>query len=170
MATRTTVTWVDDLDQTEADDIATATFGLDGELFAIDLKPENYAKLSAAFAPFIDHGRAISRRSPKLYGLGGSRGGKQRAGSLPGYSAPRTGANRTDLADIRAWAAAEGFTISDRGPISEAIIAKYDKCNEAEPAAASGVPTVILTPPLADEPTASDKPEDAPKQDCQNHR
>jgi len=139
MATRTIVTVTDDLDGSETGDISTSTFGLDGDTFEIDLSEANRLKLAAALEPYIRNGRAVSAkaRTPRLYGANRRNGGTHR---IDGKSTatPRIRASRPDFADIRAWAAAEGFRVSERGRIADAIVDKYDRRNDMPAGHAGG--------------------------------
>ena len=105
MAQRHLVQIVDDLDGSPIDGNGrTVKFGLEGKSYEIDLSDSNAEKLRAALAPFVKAGRTAS----------GARG---RA------SSPRN--SSSDLAAIRAWANANGFTVGDRGRIPEAVRAAY---------------------------------------------
>ncbi len=111
MAQRVQVILEDDLDQSPADE--TVTFGLDGVTYEIDLNEANAAKLRDAFAPYVGVARRVSgRRSTGRASTGGSRSAKA-----------------SELAEIRTWARANGFQVSDRGRISEEVRTAYEKAN-----------------------------------------
>lgn len=107
MAQRTVVILEDDIDGGEATD--TVTFGLDGVTYEIDLNDKNAADLRAALAPWVGHGRRVSRAGRAVPAARGAR----RRGS-------------SDATVMREWARANGFTVSDRGRISAEIRAAYE--------------------------------------------
>ncbi|MCT9821143.1 Lsr2 family protein [Microbacterium sp. W1N] len=114
---------VDDLDGTvlEVGSGETVLFSLDGTAYEIDLTDENAAGLRDALAPYIAAGRSVSARA-----------GSPRGGSAP---APRAGARtqrrsgQRDYAPVRTWAAANGYTLSERGRIPAAVLEAYDAAN-----------------------------------------
>ena len=101
MAQRTQVLYVDDIDGSEAE--GTVRFGFDGTDYEIDLNKKHANELAKAIDPFIAAARKVpsSRRAVKS-----SRG------------------SRRELSDVRAWARAQGFKISDRGRIPADVLAK----------------------------------------------
>ena len=105
MAKTVAVVVSDDLDGSP--DAQTVSFGLDGTAYDIDLSEKNRAEMAQAIAPYIHAGRRIAR----------SRG---RSGDR------RQSAGRTDRADIRAWAKANGLAVSERGRISAQVMQKYE--------------------------------------------
>ncbi|MHA6794041.1 histone-like nucleoid-structuring protein Lsr2 [Pseudonocardia bannensis] len=109
MAKQTTVTLVDDLDGTEADE--QIEFSVDGRSYEIDLSAANVSKLRDALAPFI----SAARRT------GGRRGG----GSSPAPARPV--ADREQNQAIREWAQQQGMKISERGRIPTNVLEAYHK-------------------------------------------
>lgn len=110
MATKTTTTFVDDLDGTELPEATkSTTFALNGSTFEIDLSEKNGEKLAAALAPFIEKARPV-------------RAG--RATSRGGASSVRSNSER--LAKIREWAQANGHEVSARGRIAATVVAAYE--------------------------------------------
>lgn len=104
MAKTVTVVITDDLDGST--DAETVAFTFDGQGYEIDLAKKNIAKFQKSLQPFMDAGRRTSlRRTVK-----GSRGG---------------GA-KVDRAAVRAWAATQGFKVSERGRISAEVLSKYE--------------------------------------------
>lgn len=109
MAQKTIVILTDDIDGGEADE--TVSFSLDGVSYEIDLNAENAAKLRDAFSYWVGHARrqggrrATGRRRP----AGGG-------GAL----------SRSESAEIREWARANGFKVSDRGRIPAEVREAYD--------------------------------------------
>ncbi|GAA3767506.1 Lsr2 family protein [Microbacterium kribbense] len=102
---------VDDIDGTTLDPGSgqTVLFSLDGVSYEIDLTDQNAARLREALAPFVAAARAV--------------GGSRRRGT---GSRTAGGAGRRDYAPIRAWAAANGYTVSDRGRVPATILDAYD--------------------------------------------
>ena len=105
MAQKVQVTLVDDLDGASAAD-ETVTFSLDGNAYEIDLTSANAAKLRDALAVYVGSARRSGRAAR----------GVRRAG--------RGGDSR--VAEIRAWAKAQGLAVNERGRIPADIVAKYD--------------------------------------------
>ena len=96
VAKQTTVTLVDDLDGSEADE--QVEFALDGKSYEIDLSSANVKRLRAALDPFINAARrAPSRRS--------------------GSSVARPTSDREQNQAVREWALGQGMKISERGRI-----------------------------------------------------
>jgi hypothetical protein len=114
MATQTTVTLVDDLDGSNADE--QVEFVLDGKSYAIDLSASNSKKLREAFAPYI----SAARRA----------GGRRRSAAAPSAAVrptPRT--DREQNQAIREWARKRGMKVSDRGRIPAEVLEAYHKEN-----------------------------------------
>ncbi len=104
MAQRIHVELVDDIDQTPA--VETVTFGLDGVQYKIDLSEQNAAALREALAPYIGHGERVA-------GSGRRRSGGGTAASGPSAS------------EVRDWARANGWQVSDRGRIPAEVREAY---------------------------------------------
>ena len=104
MAQRVNIVLVDDIDGGDADE--TVTFGLDGATYEIDLSKKNAAKLRDAFAPYVGHARKV----------GGRRAGRRAAASGNGPSAR----------EVREWARANGWNLSDRGRVAAEVRQAYD--------------------------------------------
>lgn len=102
MAQRVQVVLIDDIDGGPADE--TVRFALDGTTYDIDLSNANAARLRAALAEFVGHGRKVSSRPTSRRSRG--RGGRS--------------------AEIRAWARAQGLAVNERGRIPADLAAKYD--------------------------------------------
>jgi len=105
VATQTTVTLVDDLDGSNADE--QVEFSVDGKSYAIDLSAVNSKKLRDAVAPFI----TAARRA----------GGPRRGGASAGTAARPT-TDREQNQAIREWAQKQGLKVSERGRISAAVL------------------------------------------------
>ena len=103
MAQKVNIVLVDDIDGSEASE--TVSFGLDGTSYEIDLNDENAAALREALSGYIGHARKVT---------GGARRGATR----------RTSSSNTK--DVREWARANGYDVSERGRISADIQQAYD--------------------------------------------
>lgn len=118
MAQKTTVTLVDDLDQSEADELV--EFGIDGVTYEIDLSDANAKNLRDTLAEYIDHARRQSGRRTS--------GRRQRA-STPQASrsagSGSAGVDREQNQAIREWARKQGFEVSDRGRIPSNVTEAY---------------------------------------------
>jgi hypothetical protein len=100
---------VDDLDGGVAHE--TVRFGLDGQLYEIDLSTKNAKKLRSELAVFVEHGSKVSNRTPGV--------GRGRA---------RAGAGDKEVSRaIREWAIAQGYDIAPRGRIKSEIVAEYHR-------------------------------------------
>ncbi|WP_063005765.1 histone-like nucleoid-structuring protein Lsr2 [Nocardia salmonicida] len=112
MARKVIVSIVDDFDGTsEADE--TATFGIDGVAYEIDLSDTNATKLRDTFDQWLPYARRIGRA-------------KTSTGRLATKTPASAPIRRNDLADIRAWASKNGHTVSTCGQISTEFIAAYE--------------------------------------------
>ena len=108
MAKRETITLVDDLDGSTADE--QIEFALDGKSYEIDLSAANSARLREALAPYVSAARRIT--------------GRQRAG---GRGVARPSSDREQNKAIREWAQQQGMTISERGRIPAHILEAYER-------------------------------------------
>ena len=107
MAQKNVVMLIDDLDGGDADE--TVSFSLDGVSYEIDLNAENAAKLRDAFSTWVGHSRRVGGRSRST-----ARRGARSSGSSGGST------------EIREWARANGYTVSDRGRIPAEVTAAFD--------------------------------------------
>ncbi len=108
-----TVVTTDDIDGTS--DAQTVTFSLNGAAYEIDLGKKNLAALEKVLKPYVGAARQTSGRSA-------------RAKTVTPGRASRGRSRRTATADtsaVRAWAAENGFQVSDRGRISSVILEQY---------------------------------------------
>jgi nucleoid-associated protein Lsr2 len=127
MATKTLVQLTDDLDPSlEATD--TVRFALDNTEYEIDLSDEHINELRSAFDKYIQHGRKVGRRQ----GIAAS--------------AQQSSGRRTDLAQVRQWAASNGVELSTRGRIAGGVLAAYDAKDVAALRAATGTPEPSVKP------------------------
>jgi hypothetical protein len=102
--TEVIVTVTDDLDGSKAE--RTVLFGWDGKSYEIDLSKRNAAALEKLLAPYIEAGRRVRANGSSRRSSGSS-------------------AAKSDTADVRAWAAENGFTVSARGRIPANVIDAY---------------------------------------------
>ena len=100
MATRTQILIEDDLDGSPASE--TLKFTLDGITYEIDLNTHHASNFRNLVTPWISHARRSSGRN--------TRGRNTRPWSA---------------SDIRAWAIAQGISVSPRGRISQEIKDAY---------------------------------------------
>jgi Lsr2 len=107
VAKQTTVTLVDDLDGSEADE--QIEFAVDGRSYEIDLSAANVARLRDALGPFV----SAARRT----------GGRRSSGGNAPVSRPST--DREQNQAIREWAQAQGMKISERGRIPSNVLEAY---------------------------------------------
>ncbi|MBC7289911.1 MAG: Lsr2 family protein [Actinotalea sp.] len=107
MAQKNVVMLIDDLDGGDADE--TVSFSLDGVSYEIDLNAGNAAKMREALAPWVGHARRV--------------GGRSRSA---GRRTSRSGGGAGGSTEIREWARANGYTVSDRGRIPAEVKAAYD--------------------------------------------
>lgn len=129
MAKVETVTLIDDVDGTVADE--TVEFGVDGKAYEIDLSGANAARLREALAEFAAKGRRLTGRA------------------RPSFSRAATASTTSDREQTRAmreWANGNGFTVSDRGRLPVNVIEAYNKRNRG-----SGTATVTPIRPAAPE-------------------
>jgi hypothetical protein len=117
MATMTTVTLVDDLDGSEAEE--TISFGLDGASYEIDLGEKNAKKLRDSLALYVAHARRVD---------GGRRSATRSATARPksGRSTSRSAPDREQTAAIREWARSNGYEVSERGRLSSAVVEAFE--------------------------------------------
>jgi hypothetical protein len=109
VAKQTTVTLIDDLDGSPADE--QVEFAVDGRSYEIDLSAANSAKLRDALAPFISAARRV--------------GGGRRGGGAVSSAPSRPAADREQNQAIREWAQAQGMKISERGRIPSNVLEAY---------------------------------------------
>jgi len=109
MATITRTYMTDDLDGSE-EDVSTVQISLDKKDYQIDLSAANAERLRAKLAKFLDVATPVkSTKTP-----------------LPRKTKPPT-AERGKSQEIRDWARANGYDVSDRGRISQAVWDAFDE-------------------------------------------
>lgn len=111
------VVLVDDLDGRVIEDGRGRTIGFsfDGQSYELDLAQDNIEKFRDALRPFT----AAARKS--------SGTGRARSGGATSRS--RTSGGSGDLQAIRAWAAANGHKVGDRGRIAAPIREAYQRAH-----------------------------------------
>lgn len=99
-----TVTFVDDLKGTEFEEGQgeTITYSFDGTNYEIDLTNANAEAFRKAMSKYVAASRVVTGRKS---GNGG----------------------RTDLTEVREWARGNGFEVSDRGRVSQAVLTAFDR-------------------------------------------
>jgi hypothetical protein len=119
MAKQTIVTFIDDLDGSDAD--GTIKFGLNDREYEIDLNESNAEKLRELLAPYIEAGR---RTAGKARGKAG-RVQVSTPAAAPARQGARTVADREQTQAIREWARKRGHEVSDRGRIPVKVLDAY---------------------------------------------
>ena len=114
MAQQTTITLIDDLDGSEADE--QVEFTVAGRTYEIDLSAANAERLRESLAPYISAARRTGGRRP---------GGSAPSSSSNGSSASERAANRA----VREWAVAQGMKISERGRIPSSVLEAYQNAH-----------------------------------------
>ncbi len=114
MAKQTIIQLTDDLDGSEASQ--SVTFAYKGKTYSLDLNDENASELDDALAPYI---AAAEKSGGVQAGRSGKRGARQ---AVPKRS---NGSGDPDPKDVRAWAEANGVTVSPRGRISSSVVEQY---------------------------------------------
>ncbi len=107
MAKQTTVTLIDDMDGSEANE--QVEFAVDGRSYEIDLSAANGGRLREMLAPFV----SAARRS----------GGRRGSATVAPVSRPST--DREQNQAIREWAQLQGMKISERGRIPSNALEAY---------------------------------------------
>lgn len=95
-------------------------FGLDGVTYEIDLSDDNAAALRDELARFIGAGRRVGDRKVRV---------------ATGQSTAPTASDRQRNQQIRAWANANGYKVSERGRLSSEVVSAYEAAQVAEPEA-----------------------------------
>lgn len=117
MAQKVTVTLVDDVDGSQAEE--TVEFGLDGATYQIDLSGSNAGRLRDALAEYVEHARRA----------GGRKRAAGRATATAGRAPRPASADREQNQAIREWARKQGHKVSDRGRIPAEVLEAYHKKN-----------------------------------------
>ncbi|WP_396135325.1 Lsr2 family protein [Amycolatopsis sp. A133] len=89
----------------------------DGVTYEIDLSDENAAALRDELARYVGAGRRIGGRKVRV---------------ATGQSTTTNASDRERNQQIRAWANANGYEVSERGRLSSEVIAAYEQAQVAE--------------------------------------
>lgn len=108
VAQRVHIVLEDDLDGSTADE--TVMFGLDGTSYEIDLTTAHAARLRDALAQYVGAARRVASRGPR-------RAARSRTAGGPSPS------------DVRDWARASGFEVSDRGRVPAEVRTAYNEAH-----------------------------------------
>jgi Lsr2 len=108
----------DDLDGT-TENVRNLTYTLEGQDYEIDLSEDNVQRFYSALEPFVAKSRQVKRHASTAPAR--RRGGDGRRSG---------GSGRDDIPDVRAWAQANGFDVSERGRIKKEILDKYDEAHQ----------------------------------------
>ncbi len=108
MAQKVQVLLLDDIDGNEAAE--TVSFSLDGVAYEIDLNADNARAMRDSISHWIGHARRSAARAAALR-QSTRRAGVKGDGPSPG--------------ELREWARANGYQVSERGRISEQIREAY---------------------------------------------
>jgi hypothetical protein len=139
MAQRTHVEMVDDIDGGVASQ--TVSFGLDGVSYEIDLSDKNAEALRSELERFVTAGRRTGGRKVRT-----ARGGPAATGGTSSTSSRSREYNQ----QVRAWAAANGRELADRGRIPADVFAAFEAQNSE--------PVELESSPVEPEPEAAAKP------------
>lgn len=117
----------DDLDGSEGAE--TVQFGLDGQVYEIDLNEEHRAE----FRKTLEKYASVARKADMAHQVRkGNRRGTARTGKragTTGTSRPATsgkGAEQAEKPDIREWAKANGYIVGDRGRVPKLVRENYE--------------------------------------------
>ncbi len=107
---------VDDLDGSPGD--KTVSFSWEGAGYEIELSRKNYQAFEKAMRPYVKAARR-------------TRGGGATRRRPSGRSARgNSGSNKRDLGAIRAWAAENGYSVSERGRIASSVIEAFESAHQ----------------------------------------
>lgn len=122
MAQQTTITLVDDLDGSEADE--QVEFAVDGRSYEIDLSAANAERLRESLAPFVSAARRVGGRRT---------GGQPVTSNTAVANAPRSNgpsaSGRAANRAVREWAIGQGMRISERGRIPSSVLQAYQNAH-----------------------------------------
>jgi hypothetical protein len=106
---------VDDLDGSPGD--KTVSFSWEGTGYEIELSRKNYQAFEKAMRPYVKAARR-------------TRGGTSRRRPSTRSARSNSGANKRDLGAIRAWAAENGYSVSERGRIASSVVEAYESAHQ----------------------------------------
>src|SRR5690348_4860395 len=99
--------YTDDIDGSAA--AGTVSFAYDGTHYEIDLSKRNAAAFEKAMRPYVEAARKVRRSR--------------------GRASARRASNKHELADVRAWAAKNGYDVSERGRIAASVLSAYEEAH-----------------------------------------
>src|SRR3712207_670492 len=131
MAQRTIVQLVSDLsgDEMQAGEGRTVEFSVDGSSYTIDLTDKEAAGFDKALAMYIQHATKTGGSSAGGRKRAGSNGKAGSAGKSSSNARSGSGRSKDELANIRAWAQANGHKVSERGRIKQDVLDAYHAAN-----------------------------------------
>ena len=126
MASKSVVMRVCDLHKESVEAAKTVRFSWDGTRHQLDLCTEHLGEVESTVSDWLRGPSSSNRRKTgKATGAGNSgRGAKRR----PSKRSSTAAAN--DSGELRAWAKANGYTVSDRGRIPTQVRAAYEAAAE----------------------------------------
>ena len=98
MARKTVIMFIDDMTGEEITDVRHVEFAFRGVEYQLDLSPESFVEMQEVFAPWVESAARVPKR--------------RRA--------------KRDLNNVRAWARANGFSVSDKGRVPKRALDAYD--------------------------------------------
>ncbi|GLZ56294.1 Lsr2 family protein [Actinomycetospora sp. NBRC 106378] len=143
MATRTTVTLVDDIDGGTAEE--TVGFGLDGAVYEIDLSAANAGELRAALGRYV----AAARRTGGRRSSGGA--AAPAAAPTPSSSPSSSSSSRERNQEIRSWANEHGAGLSSRGRLPGWVVEAFEAGDASLLARASSSDSEPESSPVVEE-------------------
>lgn len=110
MAQKVEVTLIDDLDGGKAAE--TVSFSLEGTQYVIDLSEKNAKAFRESLAKYVDAARRD--KGARVASRGTAR---------------KSAATGPDTSDVRTWAKAQGYEVSERGRVSKELIVKFQEAH-----------------------------------------
>jgi Lsr2 len=111
MAQKVEVKLIDDLDGGTADE--TISFSLDGTQYVIDLSEKHATQLRESMAKYVE----AARKEKNVRATG--RGGRTATAAASG----------PDTSEVRTWAKAQGYEVSERGRVAKDLIVKFQEAH-----------------------------------------
>lgn len=125
MAKLKQVTLADDLDGTEP--ASAVEFGVDGQLFVIDLSEAHQGELFSSLSKFIAAATPLGRYRIRGEGRTDRQGAYRRAKGRLATHAEAEGRSR----EVRAWAAQVGIFVHPQGRVPQQVIEKFEQARAA---------------------------------------
>lgn len=119
------VTLVDDLDGTEP--ASAVEFGIEGQLYVVDLSEAHQQELFGALSKFIAAATPLGRYRIRGEGREDRPGSYRRTKGRLATGAERAGRSR----EVRDWAAQSGIFVHPRGRIPEQVIEMFEQVRAA---------------------------------------